>query len=337
MGIRLNKSIRLGKHVRLNISKSGIGFSLGIMGLRLGVGPRGTRFTADLPGSGIYYVKQWSGKSSPKRAKAAAPDTETAAPPSLPRPGLFAPAHEKALVHGLEASQAQQPETALQHFLAAAPQEPAAAILAAALLAARGDYAPAIPLLEEVVQREEAFPTPLMEKYEPLIGMLLVQVTPSVAVEVPVDGLGAALLLAELYQAEGQLEEAIDLLDQLSGLVENPVLTLSLCELYGHYGLWESVIERASGIEATDDVSLATAIWYGRAMQAQGLHEAALSVFTAALRRKKDRSPDLLREGTYWRALTYQALGKRAQANKALQQVYAEDPHFRDVAQRVGL
>ena len=34
-------------------------------------------------------------------------------------------------------------------------------------------------------------------------------------------------------------------------------------------------------------------------MQAQGLHEAAVTVFTKALRRKKDRNPALLNEAAY--------------------------------------
>lgn len=55
MGFRFHKSIKLGKHTRLNFSKSGVGISTGVKGLRTSIGPRGTRVTASIPGSGLSY------------------------------------------------------------------------------------------------------------------------------------------------------------------------------------------------------------------------------------------------------------------------------------------
>ena len=60
MGFRIQKSIRLGKFLRLNISKSGIGISAGIPGLRIGTGPRGAYFSAGLPGTGLSYRQKIS-------------------------------------------------------------------------------------------------------------------------------------------------------------------------------------------------------------------------------------------------------------------------------------
>lgn len=69
MGFRYRKSINLGGGTRLNISKSGFGLSTGIKGFRVGVGPKGVRTTASIPGTGISYIKQ----SSFKKKKAAPP------------------------------------------------------------------------------------------------------------------------------------------------------------------------------------------------------------------------------------------------------------------------
>lgn len=63
MGLRLRKSIKLGKHTRLNLSKSGVGVSTGVKGFRVGVGPRGVRTTSSIPGTGISYTTQHSLKS----------------------------------------------------------------------------------------------------------------------------------------------------------------------------------------------------------------------------------------------------------------------------------
>lgn len=58
LGFRFSRSIRLTKGIRLNLSKSGIGVSARVKGYRVGVGPRGFRTTASIPGTGLSYVKQ---------------------------------------------------------------------------------------------------------------------------------------------------------------------------------------------------------------------------------------------------------------------------------------
>lgn len=68
MGFRFKKSINLGGGTRLNISKSGIGASTGIKGARIGIGPKGVRKTASIPGTGISHVKESRFKSQDKLA-----------------------------------------------------------------------------------------------------------------------------------------------------------------------------------------------------------------------------------------------------------------------------
>lgn len=341
MGFRIQKSIRLGKFLRLNISKSGFGVSAGLGPLRIGAGPAGTYISADLPGPFSYRKRLNSrgpldyleGKGQTKaKAKAKADVSPPAEPPS---PGFFAPRHEKELAKGLQAYESAKPDEALEHFLAAAADEPGAAILAASILAERDDKDfRASELLEQVVQSEEEFPTPLMAKY--LAGLEVeINLTPNVSVLVPINGLAATLLLVELYQAQRRVREAIALLGEVVELTPEPVLALSLCELYASRDLWQGIIERASQVEPVDDVTLEIAIYYGRALQQRGLHEAAISVFSKALRKKAGRNPKLLREAAYWRILSYQAQGKQKLALRELQFLYAEDPNFRDVAQRL--
>lgn len=63
MGTNFRKSKNFGA-VRVNMSKSGIGVSLGVKGFRVGIGPRGTRVTSSIPGTGIYNTKVYSGRKS---------------------------------------------------------------------------------------------------------------------------------------------------------------------------------------------------------------------------------------------------------------------------------
>lgn len=80
MGMRFRKSINLGGGARINLSKSGIGASVGGKGFRVTKKANGgTRTTASIAGTGISYT------SDSKKSKAAANsaiNTETANTPN---------------------------------------------------------------------------------------------------------------------------------------------------------------------------------------------------------------------------------------------------------------
>ncbi len=57
MGFYFRKSLNLGP-IKLNFSKSGVGVSTGIKGLRIGTGPNGNYVHAGR--KGLYYKKQFS-------------------------------------------------------------------------------------------------------------------------------------------------------------------------------------------------------------------------------------------------------------------------------------
>lgn len=351
MGLRYQKRIQLGKFLRLNISKSGVGASLGVNGLRFTTGPSGTRFTIGMPGTGLHYTKQigsgkglrWANflgggknKSNQSTNQAAQAQAEEASA-ALPSPGFLASREEKSLAKGLEAYEADNKDEALQQFLEVADNEAGAAIMAADILASQSTSQKrrAIPILEKVIYSDNEIPTPLMQKY--LAGAEMdIDITPTINVSVPLEGLAPVLLLTELYQLQGRMDEAIALLEEVEELANAAPLTLSLCELYIEEGLWDGVIDRANQLESTDDVTLGTMILYGRALHGKGLADAAITVYNKALRRTKDRSPELLHEGRYWRAKAYQDAGKGSRARQEWEKLYAENPDYRDVAEQIG-
>lgn len=61
MGFYIRKSKDIG-NIRINFSKSGIGFSTGVKGFRIGTGPNGNYI--HMGKDGIYYKKQWGKKSN---------------------------------------------------------------------------------------------------------------------------------------------------------------------------------------------------------------------------------------------------------------------------------
>lgn len=68
MSLRFRRTVKIAPGVRLNLSKSGLGVSVGVRGGRVGVGPRGVYSSVGLPGTGLHYRKQLSTTSRPGRS-----------------------------------------------------------------------------------------------------------------------------------------------------------------------------------------------------------------------------------------------------------------------------
>ena len=87
MGFRFRKSINAGPF-RINLSKSGIGYSVGGKGFRITKKANGgLRTTTSIPGTGISYTKDFSGskKSTASQGRAVNQNMEPPIPPEQPR------------------------------------------------------------------------------------------------------------------------------------------------------------------------------------------------------------------------------------------------------------
>lgn len=70
MGFRFRKSINLGKGFRINLSKSGLGYSWGTKGIRLTKTAKGSvRTTLGIPGTGLSYSTESSGKKKNQKTR----------------------------------------------------------------------------------------------------------------------------------------------------------------------------------------------------------------------------------------------------------------------------
>lgn len=70
MGLRFRKSVNLGGGFRVNLSKSGVGYSWGTKGLRVTKTAKGkSRVTVSIPGTGISYVAEGSSKGKKNVAR----------------------------------------------------------------------------------------------------------------------------------------------------------------------------------------------------------------------------------------------------------------------------
>src|SRR4051812_7370225 len=90
MGWNWRKSIRMGP-LRVNLSKSGVGYSIGVPGLRLGKDAKGRSYrSVGLPGTGIYRRDYLANAvKHPAKPSTTAP-TGVAAQRSQAKPGRIA-------------------------------------------------------------------------------------------------------------------------------------------------------------------------------------------------------------------------------------------------------
>jgi tetratricopeptide (TPR) repeat protein len=338
VGFRLYKSVSLGKGVRLNLSKTGVGISAGIPGLRYSVHSSGRRTkTASLPGTGISYRQDsYAGASRrPPRRLALPPPTVQ----MYPKAGLLAPRDEKLFVQGVTAYMQGRHEQALEKLIESSARERAGHIgdefFTGMCLVGLERNDEAIPYMEHVVGSDEPIPDGLMRKYG-VGGQMAVAITSLAVAEVPMTSAGVALLLAELYQRDDRVQDAIELVESLGALSNDAVCALSLADLYSVQRHWNQVVRVTDDFTSnTDDITTLILVFRARALSELGLQDASVASAKEALRFKK-RAANVLHAARYQRALTYEAMNKRSQSRRDLERIYAEAPDFADVADRLG-
>lgn len=81
MGFRFRKSVNLGGGFKVNLSKSGVGYSWGTKGVRYTKTSSGKkRTTLSIPGTGISYATESGGKKTAQKQKIAKPSNNFSAP-----------------------------------------------------------------------------------------------------------------------------------------------------------------------------------------------------------------------------------------------------------------
>jgi tetratricopeptide (TPR) repeat protein len=355
MGIRYRKSIRLGGGARMNLSMSGIGFSTGIPGFRVGVGGSGrVTQTTGIPGTGIYSRSALgSGRRGGSRSRQSAggggggrqvtiPGSQ--APSLLPKPGWLAGAADKRYCEGVQAFLQGDYARALSAFNTCLAADPS--VLSAHLFAAMcigkvdGPDSDQIEHLEAVVTSADGIPDRLQQKYLPagFVSLALqVSITEVIAGDAPFDSVGATLMLAELYQKGGRIEEAVGLIQQLHETdPANLVVRLSLADLYFADLDHEGVLDAASTATNDSDVGVALLHMRAAALTDLGHMDGALTTFSEALAKTANRDPELLKVVRYDRAFAYEQAGQPKKARADLERLYAADPAFLDVRERLA-
>jgi tetratricopeptide (TPR) repeat protein len=321
----MRKSIKLAPGVRLNVSKRGVGASVGAGGARYSAHSSGRRTVSARSGiPGVYYQKGvGSGRARGSRAVAAPP----VAPPQPKKPGLFAPKGEKELYKAVKA----QDVAAIKRVGDEHPDFRLASYSLAGLMIIKDDPAEGKRLLSDAFATgndpaEDTFVSTYL--YTEVDLTIAAGITAELAISRDAVGLG----LAELLQREGALDSAIDVVEQLEPTTYSAV---SLGELYAQASRWDDVVELTEGISNEDDASALLCVFRGQAFREQNFHDAAHEALKEALR-SRSRAAPIRHHALAERAQNYLAQGKKAMARKDLERILAEDSGYEGVREQLA-
>lgn len=339
MAFRFWRRIRLAPGVTLNLSKSAASLSFGPRGAKYTISPRGNRATAGIPGTGLFYTMRDPGAGRGQERGASAPMVRARDRLTL---GFFqrliTPAAERAFVDGLKALNEGGDSEALV-LLDRSASLADAAWLAGMLHLKSENFDQAERCLLDALERRHELDS-LFSKYG-VNATISLPITPEISAHVRPRERGTLLALVEVYQLQGRSGDALIRLDQLLDLDKSdPVVLLSFAELALDHPKPEHlrrIAELSASVENETPVHTALLLYRARALVSLGLPDAAIDVLTLALRRRKDRPDELLRQVRYERALLYDGQRRQAQARREFERIYAEDPGFEDVAERLGL
>nr|WP_242466506.1 tetratricopeptide repeat protein [Thiohalobacter sp. COW1] len=253
---------------------------------------------------------------------------------------LFTPAGEEALVDGCRALALGDEAAALKH-LRQATSLADGAFLAGFLALKHKNFDNAIAWLNQAVENSSR-----LGRYFAKYGMaatLSLPITEEVTAHLGPNRRGVWLGLAEAHQGRGEIEAAIAWLEQLRRKdPEDIVARLSLAELLlerdaddrktGH-----RVVKLAQGIDNESELHATLLLYKARALRGLGMLTPARDALTLALRRKKDRPEDLLQALRFERAEVYAELGHKSRARREWEKLYAGNPDYAGVAERLGI
>ena len=325
MGFRMNRSIRVAKGVRVNVSKTGIGMSAGVGGVRYSAHSSGRRTVSARTGvPGIRYQKSVGGGGSRARARSAAP---LPAPVRPTKPGLFAPKGEKALFKAIQAQDfAAGKRVGDEHA-----DYRTLAYSYAGLSMLNSDQEQARKLLADAFALgQDPSEHPFTRKY--LYTELELPVAPGVTAHLPINRDAIGLALTELNQEAGDPDAAIDVVEQLE---PTTYAAVSLAELYAQTGRHDEIVQLTEGIQNEDDASALLCAYRGVAFREQGFHDAAHEAFKEVLR-SRSRAAPIRHLALSARAENYLAQGKKGMARKDLERILAEDSSFEGVRDRLA-
>lgn len=339
MGFRFYKRIKIMPGVSLNLSKSGPSLSIGPKGMKHTIGREGTRTTFSIPGTGIYYT------ISSSRTHKKNTSTNNSHRQSMPNTQsgffsqLFMSAEEKKFNSGLNAFIQGDNFTAKKNFLDSNSTD--GYFMAGFISLGEKKYSEAEGYFDKcrgAISSLGKIANKINDKLE-----ILLEVTDYIEAPIRLDKRGLALCCVEAYQNQGKYEKALKILEEIWN--DNPsdkIVCLSLIDLVAVADeataqILKEIVEITKDVE--NDTPIDTNILYLRsyALYRLDLVTAAVKELSKLIRKKKDRPEELILDIRYLRGQMYEELGEKAKAKKDYEFIFAQEPEYQDIQEKLGL
>lgn len=335
VGFRMRKSFKIAPGVRMTVTPRGIGTSVGGRAGRVRVHSSGrAAAVASIPGTGISHTTTLSSGSRGTRSTNSGQLTPAAPPapaaPTPDKPGMLSPKWEKQLFRAIAAND----WAALQTIASSdARARPTCQLLDAMLVSfTAGDNRRARQLLEPLwAEGYDPSTDQFMVKYVRSLRMTL-DVAEGITASLTMDRDALGLSLAELRQEDGDLQGAVDLVEQVE---PSTVAAVSLAELYAQQQRWTEIVALTDHVANDDEFATFLLIQRGIALRELGHYTASREAFKTALA-PRSRPAGLRHLALVERSETYRSEGKKAMARKDLERVLAEDSTYPDLHQRLA-
>jgi len=344
MGFRFWRRKKILPGITLNLSKSGPSLSFGVRGAKFTIGHGGKRVTAGIPGTGMFYTKILKDRDKTSSRHLENKENEQDISDGRLTLGFFkklvTPEDERAFVDGCREFSQGNEDKALESFEKSIHLADGAYM--AALLAFRKNKLEQAAGWMGIARKDNKNLGKYFSKYGMSMEMVI-PITDEMIAYVKPELSGVLLILVEIYQRQGRWHEALECLKSLRSIApEDLVVKLSLVEVLmdavkDPEQACKKVIEIIGEISNESPLHAALMLYKAKAFIGISMFIVARDILTAALRRKKNMPLELLNALRYERALAYKKLGKKKQARSDLERIYANDPDYEDVAEKLGI
>ena len=348
MGFRYFRRIRLFPGAYLNMGKTGTSLSLGPRGMKTTISSKGIRHSFGIPGTGWSYqtpLKKWNDKSQQSKNLGSNTQNENQQQ-SIQNDyqklefgflkKLICPKEEMALAKGVQACLLQDYPVAESYLNQALCYADGAFTLGLAYLN-QGKYA------EAETQFAKAEQTPgligdFYRKYD-LDMKIHLEISPYYAVDNTVNSMSSYLSHVKAFQQLNQHADACKLLLKLYKIMPQDLnVMIFLAEIVlekepGNQQWMNAIINMTKNLQNDSYAHAVLLMSKAEAFDNIGMTDAAITTLTTVLSKKKDRSIDFLLEAQYQRGVLFLKAGKKAQAKKDLNAVFALNPGYANVNQ----
>ncbi len=345
MPFRFFRRFKVAPGVTMNLSKSGPSLSFGPRGAKVTVGSKGVRKTIGAPGTGLFYTEHssWGSSKGRKGQGGSVPDSSNQAMHKLDLgffKRIFTPKNEQDFVDGLKAYIQGNEVLALEKLSQCG--EMADSLFMAGFIALKKEkYDLALKLFKQAYVNMAGLGQ-TFSKYG-LDLTLSLPLTHDIDAFIKPRLRGLLLGMAEAHKEQKNMLQALEVLKELRDLEpKDVVIKVSLTELLLEVSpddpmVLKDIVQMTADVRNDSSAHAALMLYKARALKGLKMYVPVRDTLTAALRKKKDRSQEILMALQYERALIYEAMGNKTRYRQDMEKLFVLDPGYEDVAERLGI